>query len=287
MKAQFVYENVNEDYSGFQEIHKLSYAIPKWLKKKGIDLTKPESYDEIYIVGEMINPKEYPKLKDFIKDGLGIILLSPDNSSKESAGFISPDDYSQYITDKKELKEAREEYKSGIILFFGRPVLLAHELQHAYDYWISSGKNKRKNRSYGSKEIEKLSRADSGYGKYDPELSSYYLDPREINAYFLQSISGHNWAGPLRNEAERKNAIPYNNTNFGFYNWDHHFYWFQKAFDPWQYLGDKEKKKYANKFYTYYDKIKEIWKKEGIEGFKKRNMKMRGNPDNMDLYKKK
>ncbi len=91
-------------------------------------------------------------------------------------------------------------------------------------------------------------------------MSDYYLNPSELSAYFTQAIKGHYWASVRREK---------------FNKWDDQLYWFQKEFPPWHHLDEKGKKKYTNKFYTYYDKIKKIWEDEGEEGLKKRGLKYR------------
>jgi hypothetical protein len=65
------------------------------------------------------------------------------------------------------------------------------------------------------------------------------------------------------------------NRDYVFYDWNDQLYWFKKGFEPWEYISESQKKKYINKFYIYYSRVKEIWESEGLDGLKKRNLKIR------------
>lgn len=259
MRAQFV---LNEDYNSLKELHKVSFEIFSWFKEKNIKRLNPlkEDSDE-FDIRNIVDSKKYEKIDKFIQSGIGLIYGDiSDEEWQEAGAIIYPPDYKNVFT--PESLEKYKVFKSGFIIFCSRENLL-HELQHAYDYWISGGKNQRS--GYNGLQGKILS--NSGIN-YDAEVAKYYLDPVELNAYFSEAISGHYWAG-LEQTMEKKNR------DYVFYDWNDQLYWFKKGFKPWEYISESQKKKYINKFYIYYSRVKEIWESEGLDGLKKRNLKIR------------
>jgi hypothetical protein len=294
MKAKFVYESIsflNEDQKSFEDLSILSKEIFNFFYKK---YGEPESllekldfnWEEIlkHIVPlSKFDSSKYKSIKEFINAGIGLIYskYKADDAADGGAGFfMSP---KAYISGDSELSKkyaklypaglvlfAAHEIGSGVSLVVGGESNLMHELQHAYDFWRSKGKNQAK-KKYDTKKIVN----SDPYSKSDDDVekarSIYYNDTSELSAHFVESLKSHYWAGKERD----KYYVPGKEYVPGFYRWELQLERFKSGFGPWDYLSDKLKKKYVNKFYTYYIKLKKIYDKEGVEGLSKLGLKYR------------
>jgi hypothetical protein len=295
MKAKFVYESIsflNEDQKSFEDLSILSkeifnYFYNKYGEAESILEKLNFNWEEIlknHIVPlSKFDSSKYKNIKEFINAGIGLIYskYKADDAADGGAGFfLSP---KTYISGDSELsKKYAKLYPAGLVVFAAHDIgsgaalvvggesNLMHELQHAYDFWRSKGKNQA-NKKYDTKKIVN----SNPYSKSDDDVekarSIYYNDTSELSAHFIESLKSHYWAGKERD----KYYVPGKEYVPGFYRWELQLERFKSGFGPWDYLSDKLKKKYVNKFYTYYIKLKKIYDKEGVEGLSKLGLKYR------------
>jgi len=293
MKAQFVYESLNEDQKSFKDLSILSREIFNIFYKKfgnsksiieELDWDWEKIFEHIVPLAKFASNK-YEKINDFLKSGVGLIYSNFNKKDQDggAAFFMEP---SQYIPAESNLdKKYAEKFPAGLVIFNRGQVgdvitgesLFAHELQHAYDYWRSKGKSAQ-GRKYNARVILDA----NPYSKKDPEVEKerkiYYNDTSELSGLFTEKIKGHYWAGWIRYKDDKGHYDLNAPALWGFYDWKEQFEDFKRYFKPWDYLDDKLKKKYANKFYTYYEKIKGIYSEKGYKGLDQYGLKYRGNP---------
>ncbi len=201
-------------------------------------------------------PSKYKSLEKFINIGIGLIYgtINKDPHFIQGA-FMSPEFLKGLMKEDypENYKKLIKQYPYGIIVF-PLMTILQHELQHLYDFWRSGGKamDNYKTKKYKRKDVKKK-------GFIDPAHADYYLLEPELSAYFNQEIESHYW------------------TDFqgNFSPWEIQSRWFKNRFEPWEYLNDKGRKKYINKFYIYYKKAEEIFDKEGVKGLKAHGLEVR------------
>lgn len=289
MKAQFVYENLqllNEDQKSFDDLSRLSKKIFNYFYEKygpskslldELDLDWNKIFDHVVSLSKFSSDK-YPHIQKFMDSGLGLIYSNYNISSESDGGagfFMNP---TQYIPPENELdKKYADAYPSGLVLFGSTEVgsgwsmvlvgenNLIHEFQHAYDYWRSKGKSTEK-RKYNAEKILAANPYSNKDEEAEKERKIYYNDTSELSGHFTEAIKGHYWAGRWSPMDGKGFIIDRDDVREGFYDWKDQLKSFKASFLPWAYLSEKMKKKYSNKFYTYYHKFKKIYDEEGYEG---------------------
>jgi hypothetical protein len=258
---------LKENYESFKDLSKISVDVFKRIKNSKKLITR-EKISQLFNNDDLLLKntislknliKKYEgKFKDFLNSGLGILYANLDDSGWDvTGGYLNGKDLKEM--DDPSLLNTYKKFPQGIIIAPSSGIFF-HELQHAFDFYRSKGKVVP---TYDSNEIFKHMENSWGYNK---KLKPYYLDPSELNAYFKEAVFSTYWA-------EEKDINDNNKSKF--YNFKDILYWFKKSFIPYDYLNEKGKKKYINKLYPYYEKIKDIYNREGIEGLKKRNLEVR------------
>ncbi len=159
-----------------------------------------------------------------------------------------------YIIENHE-KYSKEEIKEELyyVIYSSRLIsVIRHELQHAYDYYISDGKfnSDKKSKDFYSKRVD-------NDGEIDPEAKQkqkvkYFRLQHEINARFTQTISELNGYGLVNNDGSMVTLKDYLEG-------------FKKKFLAWDLMTPKIQKYLMRRASQYYHKYKEEYDKEKKE----------------------
>jgi len=207
---KIVREHLFESYDSFAELQKLSIEIYNYLMKMS-DLP----VDEVFRLDIMITKSNYTVLKSFIESGIGIIY-HPEIS--ETLGeYIDGKRYSKYFN-TKEIDEVNIKCPFGLVAIYvpsdsymwkTLKNVIIHELQHAYDDFISDGKFTSSKQAIGYfKDVNQKSK------------NKYFNTQHEINAFFTGAINridffeGDKYIRPLSDVySEFIDAVEFENLN--------------------------------------------------------------------------
>lgn len=221
MKAQYVYENINETYDSFTELQKIKRAVEGGIQKDLKEKTEEDS--TVYVPSSYVNSNEYKILpKEFI-NGVGIIM----HPERDNSSYFNPTTYKRILKSPEEADKYLKKYPAGIIILEDLYSLL-HELQHAYDWYRSQGKSFANH--YDPAKIKK------SFSEKGASVKGYFRDQMELSAFFVQAIDDLD----IEKFDDLKSA------------WQA----FKRKFYPWEWLNPKLRKKYANKFSQYYHRNK-------------------------------
>lgn len=213
---------LNETYESLTEILNLVNNLNNILK-----------INNVYFLEKLINKNNnYPILKNFIDSKVGIVILPQERNPNVAGLFFKPNEYYKLAGDNIELLNTlKTKFLGGIIIILSpNKNVLVHEIQHAYDYYISKGK-------YINKKTHDVIRSTKDY----KNSNKYYNMPHELNAYYTQVISEINFFEENKKIKDLKVL----------------FKEFVDLYPEYERLTSKNKKILARKFSQYYYKIKE------------------------------
>lgn len=246
--------NIYESYKSINEVKNLSNFL---LKKIALTIYNEYFYleSDVMVIDNLfndINIKDYPELKEFILSNfIKNIKIYFDKKVINKGGYDETDKtiilhlLSTEIMDK--VKPFNKKDESGIYFSIKNDTMI-HELQHAYDDYLSDGKF-----------IGKSHQKDIEMRKSIKYLSDEYLKTHlnlthEINARItvaIYNISFYHEDYREIPDSEDSAYIVYKIKPFEYVKKK-----FMEKYDGWHHLSDKNKQKILNKLGKYYIELK-------------------------------
>lgn len=228
---------LNETYDSYVELKKLTEDV--YMARGSNKQTYPW---EVYSLADLskqsykILPREF-----LLRTGISFGGLGEGGVSK---GRFFPTN--QYYELKKEylgrngLDAKIQKYRVGVIVIWSpdRSTII-HEIEHAWDSYRSKGKF---NNNAGNAEWHK--REKEGPLTLGDTMTLYARTAHEMSAFFVAAVRDVNFFYGYASETDMKPfSAAYDD--------------FKRAYNGYEYLGDKEKKILARKFSQYYYRIRE------------------------------
>lgn len=235
---------MNETYESYQEFEELAWAIKNFIFNNKIVL------DKFYSLQETYDPKlNFPVLKNFIDQGIGIGLLLKTKKQKETE-FNDADYTPANEFEEHDLSQYTGKFPGGIIRIFKYNTnvnnnlvvdshILIHELQHAYDYYRSKGKfvNTKKFAKYTKRRQNPNAYKEKGE---ENDWNSYVRNEPELSSFFVEAINKSALYYHIKTEKSFKEIFDIFKENL-----------------PWDSFTPKIQKMLVRKFSQYYYKFKE------------------------------
>jgi len=222
--------------------------------------------------------KKYDVVKSFLDDTLTRVLFEPTDDATNQAqvttlGTKGPYVITLFYTDRhlNQIKSTKfSEYdgptkmrilNSDLDSIFGSALL--HELQHAYDGFISDGEalkntqddiNRKKRRDLATK-INTGNFTPEEEAEYNKSYNDYLNYTYEINARFAQTIKTVRFIETVYGDSPREGFSK------KLVDWNRVVKQFKGLFRGWNVTSDKMKKRLMSRLYKVYNRVKEEFEK--------------------------